>query len=467
MNDESRLKAEREFLGEYGGGLSVEEFLGHSSSGGGGSFLSGDWKEKHGEILVWLHKQHLIYPVWFHNFYKSITVKDREKGGEKSLVISTRWNCRDYRPELGPKRADKLLRKARYRQDDGSREHPPVLCPFCKLEDWLAVEVRAGRIGFTQSVFRFTDAKGQKAVVLHAGGIVGFYNDKVSDEEKEALRREKISLQDAWKEKTTVRLNYLVVVIPYADPEEGPKKYFAPDGLGDALKTTIRKEMDRRPKQRDLGNPLLHPYPFKFKYDKNAASFGDRYDVDPIEEQPSPEVLAEIGGDKLDLSDELEPGNCRELRTLFEAHALIDMPFDLFFAEAEREGLMEADDRRAKRPETKKAEPEPERFRCDACDSDGLTADRNTTCSACGAHYDADGKLDRLPCLDCKKPVEMLPEDGEYACAACGAKHSLRMETQNPGNEEEEWIKPIWTKVEAKPAAKRRGRKPAAATAGE
>lgn len=465
LNEREQERAAREFSGESpGGGMSVDEFLNHSSRGEGGQFLSGDWKDKTGEIVVWLHKRHLIYPVWHHSFYRVIEAKGKDGGPRKEMVVSTRWNCRDYQPDLGPRKADKLLRKARFRDDTGAREHPPVLCPFCKFEDWLAVEVRAGRIGFADEVFRVAPSTGERPAVLHAGGIVGFFSDRtMSDEERQLVKDARISLADAWQEKTTVRLNYLVVVVPDNSPEDGAKKMFLPEGLGDALKRTIRKEMDRRPKSRDLGNPIANPYPIKLMYDKKAKAFDDRYDVCALEEKPSDEVLDEIGGDTLDLWQELEPGNCRELRSLFEAHARIDAPWDEFFAEAERAGLMSADDRTPKRSSATNA-AKAELWKCDLCDQDGLSATQNVTCSSCGARYGDDGIV-AIPCVECKTPIEAKAA-GEHACAKCGARHSYALEPHD------EYVKAFWTRIaaapspaEEKPTRARRGRSPAKAGA--
>ena len=65
--------------------------------------------------------------------------------------------------------------------------------------------------------------------------------------------------------------------------------------VGDKLKRAIRKELDRDRKDRDRGNPIKNPYPFRFLYD-DSEQFDDKYDVD---------VLAELhrGGVGVDRDD--------------------------------------------------------------------------------------------------------------------------------------------------------------------
>ncbi len=430
MQEKERASHERAFLGDPAGGLSIDEFLSHSSkSSGGGSYLSNDWKAK-GRLKFWLHTLHTFYAVWSHTFYRVLSMRDRDKGTERSAVVPIRWNCRDYRPELGPKKADKLLSKARYRLPDGSREHAPVACPCCKFEDWLAVETKAGRIGFAQPIFRFDEGRGRPPFDLYAGGIVGLFNDKMTDAERATFHPLKLSLvDDAWKQKTLVKLAYLLVIVDDDDPEDGAKKYFAPEGTGDKIKATIRKEIARRPSDPERGNPILNPYPIVLTYNEDALP-KDRYDASVLEEKPSEAVLEAISEDKLDLTAELEPGNCAELRMLFEQHALIKAPWDEFFHEAERAGWMTADDRRPKRTEGRE-EPVAKAkvvIVCDVCDGKNLPGDRNVACPDCGAGYGGEGLLSSLRCLGCKSDVAVPETDGVVKCASCAAPHDLRRE---------------------------------------
>lgn len=460
------------FLDDEPGGMNVDEFLRHTTKGGGGSFLSSDWKDD-GEITIWLHRKHRFHAVWFHNWYRVIEVKDRDSGKQIRKVVSVRWNCRDHHPDQ--KNGDKLLRKARFRDDTGAREHAPVLCPFCKFEDWLAVEITAGRIGFVEQAFRFSPDESrpdEKSLVMHAGGIVGFYNEKnMTSDEKKLVKDAKIKLSEAWKGKTLVRCNYLLVVVNDAAPEDGPQKFFAAEALGDKLKSAIRKEINRYARKENLrnvpdanrdldrGNPIKNPYPLKIDYDEKAP-FDDKYDVSVIEDKPSDEIAAEIDGEKLDLSQELEPGNCPQLLSDFETYGLIDAPWASFFEEAEKAGLMKVSDTRRKRAASRSedAEDEPaserpksaeqpaESYRCDACDG-LLHAATNVVCKGCGAVYDEKGELVALACLGCKEKV-VVPRPGEQAtCKACGQIHAFDREVQNAGTDDE-YEKPTWTKVE-------------------
>lgn len=473
----SRMSERNEFLDDETGGMDVDDFLRHSTRGSGGGFLSSDWKTKDGEITIWLHRKHKLHAVWFHNWYRVIEVKSREDGKRERKVVSLRWNCRDYDP--AKKNGDKLLRKARFRDDTGAREHAPVLCPFCKFEDWLAVEVSAGRLGFVEPIFRFSpeeDRPEDRMLELPGGGIVGFYVEKnMTSDEKKLVREAKIKLAESWKLKTLVRCNYLLVVVNDAEPEEGPLRFFAADGCGDKIKKAIRDEIGRDKKNPERGNPIVNPYPLRIEYDERAH-FDDKYDVSVLVNaalQPNAdeedrthyrEILEQIDGERLDLSQELEPGNCAQLLSDFQAHALIDAPWESFFDEAKKAGLMTVSDTRRKRgasrsdeedapesvrePETKA--PPVETYRCDFCDGT-LHAATNVVCHGCGAVYDEKGALIALACLGCKEKV-VVPKTGEQAtCKACGQIHAFDMQLANAGTDDE-YEKPIWTKVEPKKA---------------
>jgi hypothetical protein len=165
-----------------------------------------------------------------------------------------------------------------------------------------------------------------------------------------------------------------------------------------------------------------------------------------------------------------------------EAHCLIDMPFDEFFAEAERRGLMSAATKSSgrtkvpreavagdvERPVRKAEQPKPsasassaskpsassatkpnapstpklrepgeddeedeeeegeETTPCDFC-AEPIGLD-DLVCGACKASFEDDGKsvfLSGLPCRACGEIVPIDTDSTQFACAKCHTTHSL------------------------------------------
>lgn len=465
-----------------GGGMSLDAFLGHRTSGGSGEYLR-SWR-KDGEIKVWLHQYAEFHALWNHNWPQVKTIRDKTTREEKLAVFSSRFICHD--PET-------VTRKARFKEDDGRREHRPVRCPMCFFLDWLGGEVGAGRVDWTTPLFKFEgDGDEQYNVTLHAGGMLGLFGGKdVTKEQKQELRKAGIVLKDSWREKAEVRCQYLFQVVDDADPSAGVVKALEANDLADKLKTAIQKERKRKG---DRGNPGKNPYPFLWTYDDAAEQFNKKYDVTPLDDEPSEEILAFIGDPdtRLDLSKDVAPGDCVLLCTEMENASTgeIEIPWDEIFGPAERAGLMkpqasppkrstvavpkaparskveddeedddEQDDEEdedemaaclfpkaaasAKVAQTKQTaakapppaeEPEEpaayddENNACEFCEEE-IGAD-DLDCPHCGSTYEDDGENIRLAGVPCREkgcegvvPILEADEKGECICPKCATVH--------------------------------------------
>lgn len=307
---------------------SLDDFLNHSTRGGGGGFLSG-WK-KDGSIVVYLHPQLWSAPYWNHGIPRVAELTDKETKDKRLVVMTDRWGCHE---------SEALLKRQNYREKDGTREYPPEVCPVCKLIEAVREAYLTGKIGWTDPVFKWEGDEGE--LVLLAGGIDNSFASKdLTREQLRELRAAGVKRDDSWKQNLKAKLNYLFCVVDEAHPEEGVQKTFEAKGLGEKLKKAVKDEIRRR---KDRGNPVLNPYPFEWTYDE-TQSFDDKYDVlARSDDQPSAEILALLQGDPPNVDRDLEPGNCFSLRAELEAHYVgpegaID--FDAIFAEAERRGLM-------------------------------------------------------------------------------------------------------------------------------
>lgn len=325
-------------------GMGLGEFLSHRTNAGSGEFLA-PWREQ-GSTKIVLHPNAGFHALWNHNWPRVITVQDRETRDDKLIVVSSRFVCHD--PET-------LARKARYTDDDGRREHPPLVCPMDFMLDWVAGEIADGRLDWCAPVFEMKCDDEERCVVLHAGGMIGLYGKRdLTKDQRREMKAAGISMKTAWREKAAVRCQYLMQVVDVADPSAGVVKALEAGDLGDKMKNEIRSEIKKRGER---GNPALNPYPILWEYNEAEEQFAKKYSVTALsDERPSAAVMKVLRGPKLDLSSDIAPGNCLQLRTEMEAHCVLSgMPFDKFFAEAERRGLMKP----ATTTSTAKARPKP------------------------------------------------------------------------------------------------------------
>ena len=101
----------------------------HSTTSKGSGFLK-NWKED-GTITIWVHPTAPIYSLWGHSFRRYDTSKD-DNDNEVIEIRSMRINCLEK---------ETLLKKQRFREKDGSREMPPVICPHCKSIEWVRAQI--------------------------------------------------------------------------------------------------------------------------------------------------------------------------------------------------------------------------------------------------------------------------------------------------------------------------------------
>lgn len=433
-------------------GLGLDEFLGHSTSKGGGGFLS--WK-KEGSVEVYLHQNARVYPLWGHGWHERVEVE--EDGDKVVKVFNRRFVCHER--EL-------VLKKQKYREPryTGEREMPPEVCPACLLAEYVFQEIQGGKMSWTTPIFNFEGDDPDFSITVFAGGLCGlFQNDDLSKKQIDELRKAGIRRDEAFKQNMLARCQYVLSVVNAKDPSEGVQTTMEAPSLGDKLKLCIKHEMKRR---KEKGNPTLYPYPFEWSYDE-SKSFSDKYDVVALEGDPSENIKNLISGEPPDLTDLVSPSNCMAFRAQVEAHLCdgVDLPLDDIFGPAKARGLMTApasppkEAGRGRAPEVGRVEPaavkpppaQPrttaggytkapvpapaaDTIQCDHCDAD--MAKDDLVC-VCGATYDEKtGSMDGRPCLhpDCKgKDADGTPhavalvESGTAGtpsiCDVCGTVH--------------------------------------------
>ena len=446
-------------------GMSVDEFLDHTTGGGGqrSNFL-GNWrKEAPHKIVVALHTQVGLLARWSHNWPRIVVRTDRDTNAQRREVWGGQWVCHER--ELN-------LTKQRVRDENDVREYPPEVCPLCTMIEVVRAAVSRGELSWTEPVFRFQGDDAEHEVVLTAGGLYNAFSRRdLSQEEKVELRKAGIRVSEAWRENTIARCQYTFAVVDIEHPENGVQITDEAEALGKAMQKAIRDEIDRNgggEVGKQKGNPLRNPYPFLWEY-KEEEEFANKYRAVAMSASALPEAVREliVDTDPPDLTQHMKPGNVAQLRADMERSALVELPWDEIFGEAEHRAARDGD---APEPAKPAAKPEPaqphplgdddfppepstpaadeELYVCDHCEFDGLHA-TDRECPKCKSTFDADGNLTARPCVECCSLVP-LGNQQQTICEVCATIHTVK----------------TWTRVvepPPKPAAEASKRRSAAA----
>ena len=347
------------------------------------------WKRRNPPIAnLWLHTK--LYPIafWRHQFPK---ISSYEKDGQKvRRVFSQPYNC--YEDES-------LLREQSRLDDNGKREYPPTKCPACKFIEYVRGEVVSGRLSWTDPVLTHHDDDGIQTV--HAGGLYGAFNDRISDTERSELQTARVSLREAWRQNAMPRLNYLFLVVDNDEPQAGIQVAIETSLVGQMVQELIKDTMisfsDGNPGSEKLGNPFINPYCVQWEHRKNAIAFGDRYKTRAMPRlKVSPEILGLIKGEPPNIDSVIEPFDPIVLRTQLEGHCVLkNVPWDEIFQVNDAPKLVSMS--------SPKALPAPKDIVVDRCELCHKTECDHVEC-------------DHVECDHCGKAISV--EDS--SCAHCG-----------------------------------------------
>jgi len=410
--------------------LAMDQFLGHTTKSGGGSqFLRGWRKRTVPAVNIVLHTGAPIVALWQHGIPRIFEKKDDKSGEITRVVFGGNWNCLEDESVL--------VKQYRRDHDTGERVLPPVVCPVCRLLEALRILYADEQIGFADDVFRWEGDDPKDVQVLTLGGMLNLYgNNRLSNEEKEAMRDAGIKLTEAWKENAWSKCNYLFTVVDSDEPEAGIQIAIETTGLGDATKECIHSQIVSEGEER--GNPLVTPYVIKWEHHPNAKEFNKKYKAYPVRKIAiTPQVMELIESDPPDIDNLIRGGNVSKLRAELEARCVLDdpsiIPWDDIFGPAEAAGYGDKEDEEVeaeaeplpppvkkkseptkaakseapatktatepapvvtgrKRKEAPKPDPEPEvteeTIPCDECGAPMLST--ATKCEKCGAEYEVE-----------------------------------------------------------------------------
>lgn len=301
----------------------VDSFLNHKGTAFDGAGRLGKWKDD-GSIDVWLHTQRVPQPLWKHQFFKIEARENKETKRINKEVWSFDFVCHEAEAVL--------KRQYRYEDDDITRESPPEACPLCKALMWVRTMVKKKKLDWKEPIFRFEGSDKDKAVVIHAGGWWNAYKDvERGSADAEELNDAGIYLKDSWKENGFAKLSYVFTCVDHAHVDEGIKVAVETGLLGDKVKAVIRKAMEELGDEE--GNPFVNPFAIRWKFDDKARKFDEKYDAVKLGKLKITDKIEElITGKAPSISHITGKGDAKKLRALMEKHALIEMPFDKFFA---------------------------------------------------------------------------------------------------------------------------------------
>ena len=341
--------------------MTVDEFLAYDTRSRS-EFLGAEWKEK-GWLQAWLHRRQPIATSWQHSIPR-IDVRDNPETRQPQRSI--------FNGSIRCMEEDDVL-KAQYKRDrqTGARETPPLICPPCKMIEYIHDLVITQQIHWLEPIFDFDVGDPKSRIYLRASGMWNGYKlDKLDDERKLELNEAGISPKFGWKENLQSGLKYIFCLVDHDAPAKGIQIMKEGPGLGDKVKIAIAKEMKRNPRNPALGDPVANPYAFCFEYkeDEVPAKKYDAYRVELelteqinqlITDTPSPDISAMYGN--YDMAT---------LRSQLEKAALVELPWDEWFTQ-EAEDTLAAQNRCGEGREAASGCKAPHPSRTASCDSYG------------------------------------------------------------------------------------------------
>lgn len=305
----------------------VDNFLGHSTSAGSAGYLK-NWKDD-GQLNVVLHPRGQIAILWAHRWYRVA----KEKDSDKTRLFPMRFNSMEK---------EAILKRQHFRNDDGTREFPPEVCPFSLLLEWVREQIEDDKINWLDPIFQIQSDK--EDVDIMAGGFTGlFQSRKLTDDQKAELKKAKVRVDEAYKENGGAKANYVFCVVQYDEPGDGCLIAMEGKALGQKMQKAIRDEQAKwkGSKTPEKGNPFTNPFVFQWSYDEKG-SFDDAYDVVAIPNESMPitdEIQAVFDEEPPDLKQIVDPSNVALLRASFEenwVHEVVPPWNDIFGAAEER-----------------------------------------------------------------------------------------------------------------------------------
>lgn len=398
----------------------VKDFLDYKgASGGGGARRLKSWAKDPGFLHWWFHVEVMPAQVWLHNIPELIVRTDKDSGDTLKNVWGRKHACWE---------AEEIVTKQRYRLDrdpNGKREHPPVACGVCRLQEAIRDAVRSGKMADTDIIFRFegSDDKSED-VAMRAGAFCNMWGaKKLPDDVKARVKQAGVRLDNAWKDSAVAKLHYVMAGVSHDAPGDGIQVAVQTQGIGDKVRKVIRDEMASKD---DLGDPFMNPYCIKFVYRPEEPKFDDKYHALRWDKAKiTAEIRKLISGEAPDTTEYTKRFNQKIMRAYLEKHAvgagknlpwaqIFDVPqlVDEDESSEQKEAPKASSSAHKPAPETQSTEPssdaiaraaesgtdDEEVMPCDAAVNGAECGypmkASETKCKKCGAEYEDDEESD-------------------------------------------------------------------------
>lgn len=396
--------------------MDLEEFLGHKTSTPGGYAKNVRWRDrKPAKLDTWLHTQGKIVALWKHGWKR--LVQRKVDGVDVLQIWAGDFNCHEH---------ESVLKEQYRRLPDGRRKLPPTTCPMCLVMEYMREQVALKRLDWTAPAFEFKGSDSTEIITV--GGMLGLFDgDKLTPKQLQELRDAGIRRDEAWKEATKAKCNYVFQVVDNDNPGDGVQVAVETTALGDAVKAAIAGQIEALGAVE--GNPLRTPYAIRWKYDANAAQFGDKYSALVMPKLQLTQDVRELIFDTPapDITETIAKGNAEALLAVMQKTARVQLPLEQLFAPAlgETRPAMQVQvpaqvnapsARRARAVEPRADEKQPPAYPpgtvllpCDACGKQ--MADTDPVCWNCGAEYEVEGTTVPAPPTTATEPGDVGSDD--------------------------------------------------------
>jgi len=407
--------------------LGFDEFMNHSTGARKNTFLK-DWKKTPGYLDAFLHTRRMPIVVHQHKFPR-VNVKERDGKIERKVWMAD-LNCWESEEVLGQQ----------YAVTEGKRDVPPCLCPMCRLQEVMRWYVHTGKIKIHDVVFKCETHEPGKPIIIHAGSMFGAFGQgavkKMSEAQKEELKKHGIYLSQAWKENTVAKGAYVFTIVDANNVAAGVQITTEPSLLGDKVRGVIADAKVRLGNEK--GNPIIHPYAMRWQARPNEEQFDKKYHaVGPMEQvQLTPDILKLIKSDPPDLSRYTAPFKVKNWRAFAESIYCgpVPLPWDKICEPAEAEEKKRAEEDKSdgdasfnpdELAETETTGTPPNISAADPGLPPGMTTGAATSTSTPAATSDGDELVD---CDVCGKEMKI----SDSKCPHCGKVYEVEAAAPPP-----------------------------------
>jgi hypothetical protein len=208
------------------------------------------------------------------------------------------------------------------------------------LQEFVNMKLASGEIDFTDEVFSWKPEDSDEETVIHAGGFTGlFQSQKLSDEQRDAMRDIHVKQTEAYLEDGRPREETVFIVVDNAEPEKGPQILTVSRGVSRAIKQKISERKTQFSKNPEKADPFKYPVCWSIKQQRKGGSVNGppEYVVVATDDDVTDEIQEAFDSEVPNTDKLFEYSNVVQLRREFESSWCHEVTpdWDSIFANAE------------------------------------------------------------------------------------------------------------------------------------